>query len=96
MEQIESERFMTTVVDIFIMGAFLLGSVLVIYLKYESEMTDKKKRNHFLTCIGMSSKERKADPDRDGNLFLDPGSSCGCYGAGVNRGDMEHTGIYEG
>lgn len=59
MEQIESERFMTTVVDIFIMGAFLLGSVLVIYLKYESEMTDKKKRNHFLTCIGMSSKERE-------------------------------------
>ena len=90
MEQIESERFMTTVVDIFIMGAFLLGSVLVIYLKYESEMTDKKKRNHFLTCIGMSSKER------DGNLFLDPGSSCGCYGAGVNRGDVEHAGIYEG
>ena len=66
MEQIESERFMTTVVDIFIMGAFLLG------------------------------RKRKADPDRDGNLFLDPGSSCGCYGAGVNRGDMEHAGIYEG
>ena len=41
MEQIESERFMTTVVDIFIMGAFLLGSVLVIYLIYVSEMTDK-------------------------------------------------------
>ena len=34
-KQIESERFMTTVVDIFIMGAFLLGSVLVIYLKYD-------------------------------------------------------------
>lgn len=32
---------------------------MVIYLKYESEMTDKKKRNHFLTCIGMSSKERE-------------------------------------
>ena len=39
---------------------------------------------------------RIAVPDRDGNLFLDPGSSCGCYGAGVNRGDMEHAGIYEG
>ena len=97
MEQIESERFMTTVVDIFIMGAFLLGSVLVIYLKYESEMTDKKKRNHFLTCIGMSSKEReKLIRTETGIFFLDPGSSCGCYGAGVNRGDMEHAGIYEG
>ena len=41
-------------------------------------------------------RKRKADPDRDGNLFLDPGSSCGCYGAGVNRGDVEHAGIYEG
>ena len=41
-------------------------------------------------------RKRKADPDRDGNLFLDPCSSCGCYGAGVNRGDMEHAGIYEG
>lgn len=59
MEQIESERFMTTVVDIFIMCAFLMGSILVIYLKYESEMTEKKKRNHFLTCIGMSRKDRR-------------------------------------
>ena len=43
-----------------------------------------------------AERKRKADPDRDGNLFLDPCSSCGCYGAGVNRGDMEHAGIYEG
>ena len=57
-EQMKSERFMTTVVDIFIMGAFLLGSILVIYLKYESEMKDKKRRNEFLTCIGMRTKER--------------------------------------
>lgn len=96
MEQIESERFMTTVVDIFIMGAFLLGSVLVIYLKYESEMTDKKKRNLLNLYWNELERKRKADPDRDGNLFLDPGSSCGCYGAGVNRGDVEHAGIYEG
>ena len=40
------------------MGAFLLGSILVIYLKYESEMKDKKRRNEFLTCIGMRTKER--------------------------------------
>ena len=57
-DQMKSERFMTTVVDIFIMGAFLLGSILVIYLKYESEMKEKKHRNQFLTCIGMRTKER--------------------------------------
>ena len=57
-DQMKSERFMTTVVDIFIMDAFLLGSILVIYLKYESEMKEKKHRNQFLTCIGMRTKER--------------------------------------
>lgn len=56
--QRKSERFMTTVIDVFIAGAFLIGSILVIYLKYESEMEEKKRRNQFLMSIGMRREDR--------------------------------------
>lgn len=56
--QIKSERFMTAVIDIFIVGAFLIGSILVIYLKYESEMEEKKRRNQLLMSIGMRTEDR--------------------------------------
>lgn len=69
-EQIQSERFMTTVVDIFIAGAFFIGNILVIYLKYESEMEEKKRRNHFLMCIGMRTKERRKVIRTETDIFF--------------------------
>ena len=97
MEQIESERFMTTVVDIFIMGSISAGKrSVVIYLKYESEMTDKKKRNHFLTCIGMSSKEREKLIRTETGIFFWIPAELRLLWCRCNRGDMEHAGIYEG
>lgn len=56
--QMKGERLMTVIVNAFIICALQLISLFIIYLKFESEVEEKRKRRDFLRCIGMRYKER--------------------------------------
>lgn len=56
--QIKSERFMNIAVSMFIILVMMTVSFVLLYMKVESEMEEKKKQQEFLECMGMREKER--------------------------------------
>lgn len=56
--QIKSERLMNIVVSMFIILVMMTVSFVLLYMKVESEMEEKKKQQEFLECVGMREKER--------------------------------------
>ena len=56
--KIKTERFMTVAVSFFIIGIMTIVTMLLLYMKAESEMEEKKKQQEFLQCMGMRKKER--------------------------------------
>lgn len=58
MEQIKAERFMHIAISIFIMVILTSVTIILLYMKAESEMNEKKKQQEFLKSMGMREKER--------------------------------------
>ena len=57
-DQIKSERFMNIAVSMFIMIIMAIVSLILLYMKVESEMDEKKRQQEFLECMGMRKRER--------------------------------------
>lgn len=57
-KEIKAERLLTVILNLFLICTLLYTSFFILYLKVESEMKEKKKRNEFLRCMGMCRKER--------------------------------------
>ena len=58
LSKIKTERFMSMAVSLFIIGIMTIVTMILLYMKAESEMEEKKKQQEFLQCIGMKRKER--------------------------------------
>lgn len=56
--KIKSERFMNMAVSVFIIAVMMAISFVLLYMKTESELEEKKKQQEFLECMGMRKKER--------------------------------------
>lgn len=57
-EKIESERIMKMTLNLFIVSLMFMAGVIMLYLKNQSEILERKRKHEFLVCMGMSKKER--------------------------------------
>ncbi|MGN1166706.1 MAG: FtsX-like permease family protein [Lachnospiraceae bacterium] len=58
LDQMKSERFMNIAVGFFIMMILTVVTLVLLYMKVESEMKEKIKQQEFLECMGMRTDER--------------------------------------
>lgn len=58
MDQMRAERFMNGVVGLFVMILMTVVSLVLLYMKVESEMKEKIRQQEFLQNMGMRKKER--------------------------------------
>lgn len=56
--QRKTERFMNLAVSLFVIGIMTIVTLVLLYMKAESEMGEKKRQQEFLKCMGMRKKER--------------------------------------
>ena len=64
------ERFMTGMTSAFIIGIMMIVCLVLIHLKIESEVTEKKRQQEFLKCMGMRRKERVRILKKEIQFFL--------------------------
>lgn len=68
--QMSGERIMNMQVNAVIIAGLLVFSLFIVYLKFESEIEEKKRRREFLLCMGMKRKERIQVLKTEVNVFL--------------------------
>jgi len=57
-EDVKAERIIRVAVNVFISCILFTAGILMLYLKTESEMEERKRKQEFLVCMGMGRKER--------------------------------------
>ena len=66
----ESEGLMNSVTNGFVILILLIVSFVLMYLKSEGELEEKKRQGEFLKCMGMTQKERRSLFRREREIFL--------------------------
>lgn len=56
--QMRAERIMNMQINAVIIAGLLVFGLFIVYLKFESEIEEKKRRSEFLLCMGMKREER--------------------------------------
>lgn len=57
-EEVKADRVMRLTVNIFIAGLMFLVGIIMLYLKNEAEIDERRRKHEFLICMGVSKKDR--------------------------------------